>query len=49
MGSHIDCNNLIITHGDENTSYFCTKMKDYVDLDHVDEETNCTGYEPITE
>ncbi len=49
MGSHIDCKNLEITHGDEATSYFCSKKKDYVDLVHVDEEINCIGYESITE
>ena len=49
MVSHIDCKNLVITHGDETTSYFCSKMKGYVDLDQVDEETTCIGYESITE
>ncbi len=49
MGSHIDCKNLVITHGDETTSYFCSIMKGYVDLDHVDEETKCIYYESITE
>lgn len=47
MGSHIDCKYLIVRTGDESNSYYCVKRADNIDLDYVDEEINCSGFESI--
>jgi hypothetical protein len=47
MGSHIDCMNLVLSEGDESTSYYCFISGEYFSLDYVDNKIDCLMFDSI--